>query len=500
MMSRSRWSPVALGLTVSLFALVACSSSEEAPSPEASFCGALTSAYASCGGRAGACGDTMGAECTNLAALLNPSVLTAATACIEQASCGEDPLVCLGKAIGEVEPTEAQDRLAGSFCESCSPVSGAACKTAFFGNGSTPGLGIALLPFGEKPLSAVEESCTSNRLGKTACQAAFSTCLTATATKVLVESVSTDAVKCVFNGVKDGLSGSSGSSGSSGGSGGSGGSSGNGGDCTGCAGCCQDGECQSGTDAEACGSGGAACETCSGNATCTGGSCTSACGPDNCSGCCDDLGDCRTGATTDTCGAGGGRCAACSAGETCSGGACIARSCKASCASGCCDATGCRPGTSVNACGTGGNACVACGAGGSCSSGKCQIAASSKWDVVLVSAKIPPKSGGWDPFGGLPDPFARAKSGTTTGAAPTKNNTLNPVWNALVLKDVSTSSLKAQLEIEVWDDDTIFHDRVGTCQVAVTDASFDGNLKTATCPPLAKGDVTFSIDYRIKAH
>jgi hypothetical protein len=69
-----------------------------------------------------------------------------------------------------------------------------------------------------------------------------------------------------------------------------------------------------------------------------------------------------------------------------------------------------------------------------------------------------------------------------------------------VLEDISASLLKAQLKIEVWDDDAVFDDHVGICSVVLTDASFDGNLKSATCPPLTAGDTAFTIDYRVKPH
>jgi hypothetical protein len=123
--------------------------------------------------------------------------------------------------------------------------------------------------------------------------------------------------------------------------------------------------------------------------------------------------------------------------------------------------------------------------------------------VVLVAAHLPAKKkngSDWDGFGGLPDPFARATSGATTGTStPTRGDTLNPSWTLNVLEGVSAVALKAQLKIELWDDDAIFDDHVGICTVALTDASFDGNLKTASCPA-AGDDVAFTLDYRLKKH
>jgi hypothetical protein len=459
MVLRFSWSSAVLGLVI---ALAACSSEEAAPSPEASFCGALSAAYAECGGGdSGSCGDTMSAECTNLAAVLSPSLLTAATACLEASPCeGGDPLACIGTSLGKIEPTEAQARFATSFCDGCSVAPGAACETAFFGTGSSPGLGVGLLPFGDEPLSRVEEACTSNKLGKTACQTAFSTCLTATATKYLVESVSTDVVACVFRGVEEGVSRAK-----TGGDGTSGGGGGGGDGCVGCAGCCQDGQCLAGTDADACGRGGAACEACQGDAMCASGRCSVGCGPGSCNGCCDEVGRCLTGAVVDACGSGGAACDVCSGDAACSEGQCKAP-------------------------------VVGGGGGGG-------VTPPSTWDVILVSAEIPEKKANgksWDAFNGLPDPFARAKSGTKSGSAPTKNNTLTPVWNAKVLDAVTRASLEAEFQIQVFDDDNVFNDRVGTCRLSLTNASFDGTLKKAVCPPLEKDDVSFSIAYRIRPH
>lgn len=492
---RLRWSSALVGLGLSLGMVIACSSTDDTTqSPEGSFCGALSEAYARCSDTAGSCGDTLRADCTKLATVLSPSLLSSATACLQSASCDANPLGCLGKSLADVEPTAAQQKLAESFCEGCSSVGGDACKKAFFGAGDVPGAGVALLPFGDQPLSAVEKSCTSNKLGKAACQAAFSTCLTTTATKVLAESVSAEAVKCVLSGINDGL-GSGSSSGSSGGS------SGSSGGCKDCAGCCQDGECKSGDETTACGSGGAACESCSGDATCSEGSCVTTCGPDNCAGCCDASGQCQLGSSESACGSGGEACASCGSGKSCSAGTCVDVSCKASCASGCCTSAGCQPGNTAGACGEGGNACAVCAKGGTCSAGTCQAGATSKWDVVLVAAQLPNKSGGWDVFGGLPDPFARATTGSIVGTttAP-KTDTLKPTWNANVLEDVSASALKSHLKVEVWDDDPAFDDHVGICLVTITDASFDGKLKSVKCPPAASGDVEFTIDYRLKAH
>jgi hypothetical protein len=491
-MSRSRkgtWKTTAAAVALMLGALVACSSTSEEgeATPEASFCSALTDAYGKCSTGTVACGDAMRAECSKLAALLNPSILTAATGCLQSATCESDPLTCLGTSLGAAKPSEAQSKLATDFCTSCATVGGAPCETAFFGAGGAPGLGVALLPFGDAPLAAIGEACTENKLGKTACQAAFSSCVSATATKVLAESISTEAVKCLVTGIKDGLAG--------------GGTGPTGGACTDCAGCCKDGTCVTGEEPTACGTGGSACESCAPGASCTGGKCVSACGPDSCGGCCDANGECQVGDASAACGARGGACTSCPGSTTCNEGACIDPSCKASCTAGCCSAQGCQPGTAGNACGTGGNACANCGVGRSCSAGKCGLSDASAWDFVLVGAHLPAKNAdnaAWDAFSGLPDAFGSVTSGATTGSVPSVADTLDPVWNATALANVTAGSLKAQLRVELWDEDAAFDDHVGVCTIALTGPEFDGALHTAVCPAAA-GDVAFRLDYRLKA-
>jgi hypothetical protein len=196
-----------------LLAAIACSSSSgsgsQAPAnPQDAFCAALSDTYTKCagsGGGGGSCAKTMGDECPKAAAILNPSVLDGATSCLKTAACDTNPLSCLGGAIANITPTDAQTGLEDAYCTSCSSAPADACKKAFFGASGTPGVGAVLLPFGDEPLSAVKDSCTSNKLGKTACTGAFSTCLTTEATKVLVQSISSDAVTCVLGGIKDGM-------------------------------------------------------------------------------------------------------------------------------------------------------------------------------------------------------------------------------------------------------------------------------------------------------
>jgi hypothetical protein len=404
------------------------------------------------------------------------------------------PLGCLGKALGKATPSAAQTKLATDYCESCSVAGGEACKTAFFGTPSVPGLAIALLPFGDAIVEAVDTSCTKNVLGKAACQAAFTTCLGAQTTKLLATSISVDSAKCLVDGIKDGLS----KVGTGDGGGGDGSASG----CTDCAGCCQDGVCQTGDDALACGTGGGACESCQGGAACTGGKCASTCGPDNCAGCCNADGTCTTTGTKAACGTGGGACTACTGAKTCQAGACIEPTCKASCTSGCCTSAGCQTGTSTAACGTGGNACTACGTGQSCVAGACQLSGTATFDFVAVGARLPAKNasgGDWDAFGGLPDALVVATSGAATGTSPNRPDTLTPIWNATLLSNLTATALKASLRVDLTDADVAFNDVIGGCAITLQSTDFDGALHTVNCPAAA-GGVALSVDYRVKAH
>ncbi|MBS2013726.1 MAG: hypothetical protein JST00_12615 [Deltaproteobacteria bacterium] len=490
-------SVVAVALLVG--SVVACSSEGDgaesaAPlSAQEGFCASLASSYAKCsggGGPSASCKESLGADCAKLAGLLSAPVLDAAKGCVEQTACGSDPLACLGTSLASASLTGAQTKLATDYCESCAVVGGEACKTAFFGTASVPGLAYALLPFGDGLLEAIDEDCTSSKLGKAACQSAFSTCLTATTTKFLAKSISVDSGKCVIEGIKEGLA-SAGKSTPDAPAGG----------CEGCKGCCADGVCQKGDTAAACGAGGAACETCQGEATCSAGKCATKCGPDNCAGCCDASGACITSGTASACGKGGQACTTCSGTKTCEAGACIETSCKASCASGCCSSTGCQTGKTTAACGTGGGVCSACGAGQACNAGACTTSSTATFDLVAVSAKLPAKKSNgddWDGFGGLPDPLVKATSGSLSGTSPSRTDTLAPVWNATLLSGVTAAALKSSLRVDVSDVDVAFNDPVGGCAVTLSNADFDGAPHTVNCPASGSG-VAFSLVYRLLA-
>ncbi len=142
-----------------------------------------------------------------------------------------------------------------------------------------------------------------------------------------------------------------------------------------CDGCCDvDGRCRFGSESDACGGGGHACDNCAVDGRgCRDGRCQgdppARCGPENCGGCCD--GDTCVGGTSNlACGANGQACQRCqSAGRICTqpGNYCAyVPSCtSATCPTGCCGDDGvCRPGRSNDACGRQGRACDDCGASG----------------------------------------------------------------------------------------------------------------------------------------
>ncbi len=105
-----------------------------------------------------------------------------------------------------------------------------------------------------------------------------------------------------------------------------------------CKGCCTVSPngahvCVPGTSPNACGTGGALCESCSGQEICAqapgmpGGQCFSgSCGPHNCNGCCATTGTgvlCLQGTSSTQCGAGGSLCRSCPGGTLCQMGACL---------------------------------------------------------------------------------------------------------------------------------------------------------------------------------
>jgi hypothetical protein len=135
-----------------------------------------------------------------------------------------------------------------------------------------------------------------------------------------------------------------------------------------CMGCCQDNMCFGGKDLKECGALGAACVDCTGQ-SCDGRTCVGPkCGPGNCNGCC--AGErCVTGLEGTACGLKGMQCTNCLAqNQVCAavvpgqpGGVCEGMaSCSPLNCNGCCDGNTCDPGTDKTACGLAGQPCQNC--------------------------------------------------------------------------------------------------------------------------------------------
>ena len=177
------------------------------------------------------------------------------------------------------------------------------------------------------------------------------------------------------------------------------------------AGCCDgEGNCRPGDTNQACGTGGATCESCGAGQTCQNQHCAACepdcagktCGPDGCGGSCGSCaegqrcqngqcvcdaescpdgccasgpgnpGACRSGTNRQTCGAGGAQCATCPQGQDCLGQQCAVCN-PQTCSDGCCAADGtCQSGYAIHACGgPAGAPCASCSDQQTCQNRQC---------------------------------------------------------------------------------------------------------------------------------
>jgi hypothetical protein len=459
-----------------LVGLVACT--EEAPAGPETFCSRAQAAAKACT-EAADCDGTLVRSCATLEGILSSSTLAAAQACLDSGICS--PSYCLTRALRSAQATDAQRELADAFCSTCAPDL-TDCQAQFYAR-TGRAQGALVLPYGDAIASAVEDACTTDAKS---CRASFVGCATDTIAQVLGQTADQATVDCLtagFHRDDDAVGPVGGPQTLS---------------CTpaSCNGCCRDDRCIEGAAADACGSGGAACQTCADTQRCTSGQCVEPCGPNNCKGCCD--GDaCVLGDEKDKCGAGGQACDACSeegASFICSNQTCIDGACQATCKSGCCGPAGCQAGTAASACGDGGEACVDCGYGRTCGGAKrCELDQASAWSFVVLSAALPSKTKSgesWDPFAGLPDPYVIVYSslGSTshTGQTSSKDDTLVPSWVEAPLGGVKAAELLANTSFEIWDHDKLDpDDLVGGCAIAITPDLFDGQVRQVTCPPTA---------------
>jgi hypothetical protein len=228
----------------------------------------------------------------------------------------------------------------------------------------------------------------------------------------------------------------------------------------------------------------------------------------DCSGCLADDGSCVPGTSASACGVGGGSCRACSGDEACDQGTCVVLGCGPDTCDGCCSGDTCLAGNSAAACGGEGAACVDCGDGFGCEGGACQVALDSRWDVTIVSGTVSETNAAnetWDPTGGLPDLHVDVFIGLGDQArkvtSGTKDNTLSPVWNEIVLTDVTARVLLDRLLFRPIDSDFDTDDVVGECQVSLDSGLFDGSNHTLDCPrDVQNGQAGFTLTYRLTLH
>jgi hypothetical protein len=93
----------------------------------------------------------------------------------------------------------------------------------------------------------------------------------------------------------------------------------------------------------------------------------------------------------------------------------------------------------------------------------CTLAYGRAYRITFVSAKIAEKNPNdngesWDSGGGAPDAYVVYKFGDVEGQTPSKRDTFQPTWNHSFTTTLFTSQV---IELNVWDEDTAFHDWIG---------------------------------------
>lgn len=159
---------------------------------------------------------------------------------------------------------------------------------------------------------------------------------------------------------------------------------------------------------------------------------------------------------------------------------------------GCCDGDACLSGSSPSACGGGGGACETCDPGFVCEAAACTVDRTSRWDVLADTGDVFEDNAGgtsWDPSGGLPDPYVHMTINDGVedleADSASKDNTLAPSWNEVVLADLPAGALVDNgLSTTLLDDDPLVDpsDSMGTCLVSIADEDFTGDARTFVCP------------------
>jgi hypothetical protein len=216
------------------------------------------------------------------------------------------------------------------------------------------------------------------------------------------------------------------------------------------------------------------------------------CGPDTCDGCCQ--GDtCVAGSEDSACGSGGEACESCSAESTCEQGSCVALACAETCA-GCCEGGVCQTGEAAQACGSGGAECTACATGDTCQEGACGLDPGSRWDVIAVRGlafEDNVSGGDWDFLPStLPEPFVELATENgeerISGSSNVVQDTLEPVWDQVVLGDVGEAALSGfGIDATMLDDDGAGaeSDTMGSCHITVGGEAFGEGEQEFVCQP-----------------
>jgi hypothetical protein len=216
---------------------------------------------------------------------------------------------------------------------------------------------------------------------------------------------------------------------------------------------------------------------------------TATCDPSSCDGCCQGN-TCVSGSDDTACGSGGEACQSCSGGA-CQDGTCQALACADTC-DGCCAGEVCQPGGAADACGAGGAECAACPVDFICEAGGCVVDPTSRWDVFALRGSVFEDvigGGSWDPIGGLPDPFVEMATEDSpdrfTGASASIDDTLGPVWDQVVLGNVTARALTSfGIDATILDDDAVGgSDSMGGCRIGVDPSAFAEGEVTSVCEP-----------------
>ncbi len=273
-----------------------------------------------------------------------------------------------------------------------------------------------------------------------------------------------------------------------------------------CEGCCQaNGRCETGDSENACGAGAAACLACSAGWTCELGDCippAELCGPENCAGCCDELGVCKTGDSDMLCGLGGGVCSSCSAPEICAAGSCSdANSCANTC-TGCCVGETCINPTSDQQCGLNGQTCLDCPDEQICGAGVCQTP--SFFDVEIIStvvAPTKPNGSGWDSFNGTPEQYIEVLSFDPTAAerqysaSTGEVSALNHSWNQVLDMNIPLAAIQHNFAISMKEGDSASADDL-ICSFENIPVDADvllGSPTTSTCVKDSRTTITWRL-------